>query len=252
MPQDRESATAGVARKIAPTVIPAKAGIHNVRCSKEMGPAVITTGLGIRDGRVSRKEANTVIPAKAGIHTVRCSKEMGPAVITTGLGIRDGRVSRKEANTVIPAKAGIHNVQYRSTSARKVAAALIPAPAAMTVTATFRATRPPRIPNPVAMMEGPISLLYRTLWIPAFAGMTVGAQLSGLLGRHGFLISRQWRWGRHSLLPRTVWIPAFAGMTVGVPFVATPDGMDSRFRGNDGGGGFSGLPGRYGFPLSRE
>ena len=237
---------------------------------------------------------------------------MGTAVITTGLGIRDGRVSRKEANTVIPAKAGIHNVQYRSTSARKVAAALIPVPAAMTRTATFRATwplwitnprhwrrgchsllhrtvwipafagmtagatfratRPPRIPNPVAIMEGPISLLYRTLWIPAFAGMTVGAQLSGLLGRHGFLIPRQWRWGRHSLLPRTVWIPAFAGMTVGAtfrgysaaripnsaamavgaPFVATPDGMDSRFRGNDGGGGFSGLPGRYGFPLSRE
>ena len=51
-------------------------------------------------------------------------------------------------------------------------------------------------------------------WIPAYAGMTVAG---GGLHRGG------------------VWIPAFAGMTVEVGQITPGWGVDSRFRGNDGG-----------------
>ena len=108
------------------------------------------------------------------------------------------------------------------------------------------------------------------LWIPAFAGMTVGARRE--CPRYGR--GRSWGLRDAALFRRAsprpaLWIPAFAGMTVtggpgvGAAWIPAFAGMmvgaamarrgvvDSRFRGN----GSDGRPrrgGRRGFPLPRE
>ena len=98
-----------------------------------------------------------------------------------------------------------------------------------------------------------LSILPQTLWIPAFAGMTVGRRLSGMPRPPRIPVFKAMTVGvAFPYYPRPLWIPAFAGMTVGATFPGYPTAADSPSCGNDGGAIFPYYPGRSGFPLSRE